>query len=58
MRPAEEEYDHLGVLTERNLVDFARQIAAGMVSLTVPSLLEYTIIIIMLVTNINTGQKS
>ena len=33
LKPKDEEYDQLGLITERNLVDFARQIAAGMVSL-------------------------
>lgn len=32
LKPKDEEYDELGLITERNLVDFARQIAAGMVS--------------------------
>jgi hypothetical protein len=32
LKPRDEEYDQLGIITERNLVDFARQIAAGMVS--------------------------
>ena len=31
LKPKDEDYDELGTLDERNLVDFARQIAAGMV---------------------------
>lgn len=32
LQPKPDDYEELGLLTERNLVDFARQIAAGMVS--------------------------
>ena len=31
LAPESEDYEQLGLITERNLVDFARQIAAGMV---------------------------
>ena len=33
LTPKDEDYEQLGLITERNLVDFARQIAAGMVRL-------------------------
>ena len=32
LSPKDEDYDQLGTLEERDLVDFARQITAGMVS--------------------------
>ena len=31
LAPESEDYEQLGLITERNLMDFARQIAAGMV---------------------------
>ena len=31
LAPKSEDYEQLGLITERNLVEFARQIAAGMV---------------------------
>ena len=42
LQPKDEDYEQLGILTERNLVDFARQIAAGMVSVTQHIKLAFT----------------